>query len=175
MAGRMLAEDMAGALTGVYDEIRQLLGLRAVPNVFKAMAAVSADVLVQNWVVFKRTVLEGDLPRTLKEMIGLVTAREDRCPYAINLYVAGLVRLGVPEHLVGELVQSGDSEELTPAARSVLRFAEAYCRDSDGTATEPLEAAGLTEDEVQEVIDTVLIAAGINRFAAESDLPADLF
>ncbi|HEY3365189.1 MAG TPA: hypothetical protein VGK74_09070 [Symbiobacteriaceae bacterium] len=175
MAAQMLTEAGAGVLAGVYAEIRQRLGLAMVPNVFSAMAAVSADVLVQNWVVFKRTVLEGDLPRTLKEMIGLVVARESGCRYSLALFTEGLARLRVPEQVVRHLAESGDSEELPAAARSVLRFALAYSRDPESTDAAPLEAAGLTEDEVQEVIDTVLVAAGINQFAAESGLPVDTF
>jgi alkylhydroperoxidase/carboxymuconolactone decarboxylase family protein YurZ len=171
MAARMVAESDAGALAGVYSEIRSRLGL--VPNVFKAMAAVSHDVLVQNWTAFRETVLEGILPRVLKEMIGLVVARDLGGDYAVGLHTFSLHALGVGQGVIRCLLESGDCPAIPYVDRMVLGFARAYTRDPDHTPSDSLEALGLSDEQAQEVIDAVLIFAGISRFAGECALPAD--
>lgn len=171
MAARMVQEAEAGALSGVYSEIRARLGL--VPNVFKAMAAVSSDVLVQNWTAFRYTLLEGGLPRTLKEMVGLVVSRANGSDYAVSLHARILDRLGVCQDVVQCLAESGDCPALPHVDRIILHFAREYALDPDGTPTEALEAMGIDDEGVQEVVDTVLIVAGINRFALECALPVD--
>lgn len=174
MQVRMVAEHEVGAVvSGVYQEIRKELGLGGVPNVFKAMAGVNTDVLLQNWVAFRRTLLQGDLPRTVKEMIALVVSRENDCPYSIGLHARSLGLLGLPAGTVKGLTDGGPSDGLAPAVQSVLSFARDYCRKVHQPPTAPLEAAGFTEEEVQEVIDTILIVGGMNRFATESEVPVD--
>jgi AhpD family alkylhydroperoxidase len=174
MAVRMVAEQDAGSLSGVYAEIRRMLGLGLVPNVFKAMAAISPDVLLQNWTAFRRTFLEGELPRALKEMIGLVVARESGCDYSLHLHVSSLLVLGTERDTVSHLAAQGEWAGLSGRTSAVLRFARRSWENPAHALTEPLEAEGLTEDEAQEVIDTLFIVVGLNRFAAESAMPLDL-
>lgn len=173
MAARMIAEHEAGSLASVYAEIRTRLGLAAVPNVFKAMAAVSHDVLLQNWTAFRETVLDGGLPRVLKEMVGLVVSRDSDCLYGVGFHTQTLASLGVSSLVVQSLVESGDSAMVSQRARNVLHFARAYRVDPEGAVPSALEEAGLSEDEVQEVVDTVLLVSGINRFVAEAGIPVD--
>jgi AhpD family alkylhydroperoxidase len=157
----------------VYGEIRTRLGLGAVPGVFRAMAAVNHDVLVQNWTAFRQTVLEGGLPRTLKQMVGLVVSREHDCPYAVRLHAAILAHLGVAQPVVRDLVESGDSDLVPDSTRTALGFARQYSRDPDRCSPDLLEAAGFTEDDAQELMDTVLLVSGMTRFAQECGLGAD--
>jgi len=173
MAVRMITDDEAGALAGIYSEIRSCLGLRAVPNVFRAMAAVNADVLIQNWTAYRHTFLDGELPRVLKEMVGLVVSRQNACDYSERFHAHVLELLGVPGEVIRNLVESGDSERVPAPHRPVLKFARAYFGAAADAPTEGLEAAGLTEEETQEVIDTVLLVESMNQFAAESDVPVD--
>lgn len=58
----------------VYDEIKVELGFGIVPNLFKSMAT-NPDVLEANWKKFRATILRGDIPRTLKEMVGVESER----------------------------------------------------------------------------------------------------
>lgn len=166
---RMVAEHEAGALAGVYGEIRARLGL--VPNVFKAMAAVNHDVLLQNWTAFRETVLEGILPRALKEMVGLVVSRDDG--YALPLHMQSLSAMGIGQDVVRNLVELGDCPRISHRSRVALTFARAYTTDPDGTSTDSLETVGYSEDEAQEIMDTVLLVDGMNRFAAETGIPGD--
>lgn len=171
---RMIGEQEAGSLAGVYGEIRRLLGLGMVPNIFKAMAAVNADVLLTNWTAFRCTLLEGELSRSLKEMIGLVVSLRNGCGYSTVFHSRRLACLKVPEPVVQSLVATGDAPDLPPRTRVVLQFARTCGGDFDRTPTDSLEAAGLSEEEIHEVVDTMLIVSAINRFAREVGVPADL-
>ncbi|MGE5675621.1 MAG: carboxymuconolactone decarboxylase family protein, partial [Mycobacterium leprae] len=152
MVARMVAEEQAGALGRVYREIRSKMALDVVPNVFKAMAAVNPDVLIQNWTAYRRTVLEGELPRWVKEMIGLVVARASSGDYGLEFHAAELERLGIDQIAVAQLEEQGESPAVTAAVSSLLRFAVDFARDPDRTDTSLLEAAGLSEEQVQEVM-----------------------
>jgi AhpD family alkylhydroperoxidase len=173
MAARMVSESEAGALSGLYGEIRTRLGLGEVPCVFRAMAAVSHDVLVQNWTAFRHTVLEGALPKTVKQMVALVVAREQGCGYGINLFSQVLSQLGVDLPVVESLAEHGDCPDFPHGLRRLLAFARAYSLDPEGVDPEALELEGFSEDDSAEVVDAVLITTGLVRFATECGLPPD--
>jgi len=173
MVVHMVAEHDAGALSGVYAEIRTRLGLATVPNVFKAMAAVNHDVLLQNWTAFRVTVLDGILPRVVKEMVGLVISRAVKCEYGIRLHTMSLNSLGVSSPVIQCLLEPGDCALIPGETRGVLRFALSCCQNPERVSPEELQAAALTEDEAQEIMDTVLLVSGLNRFATETGIPAD--
>lgn len=173
MAARMVSESEAGALSGLYGEIRARLGLGEVPCVFRAMAAVSHDVLVQNWTAFRHTVLEGGLPRTVKQMVALVVAREQGCSYGIALFSQVLAQLGVELPVVESLAEHGDCPDFPQGLRRLLAFARAYSLDPDGVDPDMLEMEGFSEDDSSEVVDAVLMTTGLVRFAAECGLPPD--
>ncbi|HYF95981.1 MAG TPA: carboxymuconolactone decarboxylase family protein [Symbiobacteriaceae bacterium] len=172
MVPRMVS-DSEGALSGVFGEIRSRLGLGTVPAVFRAMAAVGHDVLVQNWTAFRRTVLEGSLPRTVKEMIALVVSREQGCRYSVRFHSDSLSQLGIAPPVVQSLAEQGDCPEFSSELRQMLAFARECCLDPEGADPERLEMAGFSEEHAEEVVDTVLIASGIARFAVECGLAAD--
>lgn len=171
---RMVSEQDAGSLAPVYAEIRERMGLGVVPAVFRAMAAVGADVLTQNWTAYRCTVLEGALPRGLKEMIGLVVARSVGSGYALLLHARSLAALGVSAEVIRSLADSGDAAYLPLRERAMLRFAEGYNGSSDDVSLYSLEGFGFTEEEVGEVADTVLLTEGLCRFAREAELTAEI-
>lgn len=160
----------AGPLAPIYAEIRERMGLGVVPTAFEAMAAVNGDVLTQNWTAYRYTVLEGLLPRGLKEMIALVVARMAQSGYLVALYGRSLDRLGIPTEVIASLVASGDAVHLPVRDRAVLRFAEGYNGAADDLSLHALERLGFTEEEVAEAADTVLLAGGLCRFANELGL-----
>jgi alkylhydroperoxidase family enzyme len=137
------------------------------------MAAVGADVLTQNWTAYRHTVLEGLLPRQLKEMIGLVVTRAARSPYGVELHKLALAHLGVAPEMIDNLAVYGDAAHLTLRERAMLRFAEGYAGSGDDVSLPALEAMGFTDEEVAEVVDTVLLTEALCRFARESGLSGE--
>lgn len=173
MPARLIAEQEAGVHSGLYKEIRRSLGAGTVPNIFKAMAALHADVLVHNWIAYRRTFLQGELSRQCKEMIGLVAARASGCRYGLQLHATHLLALGARPAAVSGLVETGACEGLSAAEAAALAFARTAWADPATAVTTPLEKAGLSEEQITEVVDTLLLVAGLSRFARESELPPD--
>src|SRR5689334_3773382 len=73
----------------VYDEITAELGFGIVPNLFKSMAS-NPDFLEANWKKFRGVILHGELPRTLKEMVGVAISQANNSEYALKVHLHGL-------------------------------------------------------------------------------------
>ena len=78
----------------VFGEIERELGFGIVPNIFRAMAGQPA-VLRATWDLFRATVLQGTLPRAVKEMIGVAVSAANHSPYALAVHMHSLGVQGV--------------------------------------------------------------------------------
>ena len=87
----------------VYDQIKAELGFGMVPNLFKSMAT-NPEFLETQWGHFRKTILNGELPRTLKEMIGVAISQANNSQYALNVHLHGLSALGMSEEVLQTLV-----------------------------------------------------------------------
>ena len=70
----------------IYEEIQVELGFGIVPNLFKSMT-INPEILEANWKKFRSTILKGDVPRTLKEMLGIAISQFNSSPYALNVHL----------------------------------------------------------------------------------------
>jgi len=87
----------------VYEEIQAELGFGMVPNLFKSMA-LSPDFLEASWKKFRSIILQGDIPRTIKEMIGVAISQANGSDYALKVHLHGLSALGISEEVLRTLV-----------------------------------------------------------------------
>jgi len=159
----------------VYEEILDELGFGIVPNVFKSMASRPA-FLEANWNHFRSTILQGDIPRTLKEMIGVAISQANNSQYALNVHLHGLSALGMSEEILNTLVSDFDACPLPERDKTMIRFGLKL-------ATEPLKVteadydqlreSGLDDDEVFEVIATAHLFTGINQYTDAINLEID--
>jgi uncharacterized peroxidase-related enzyme len=160
----------------VFEQIERELGFGVVPNVFRAMATQPA-VLEANWRLFRATVLQGRLPRTLKEMVGVVVSAAHGSPYARAVHLHSLGMQGVaPETLAALSEGRAEVPGLSRATTAVLRFAQRAAQDpralSDGEFA-ALQAAGLEGDEIGEVVSTIVLFTAVNRFTDLAQVPID--
>ncbi len=79
---RMVSEDDAvGRVKGVYEEIKQELGISFVPNLYKVMAS-NPGYLEANWNKVKAVmVAEGKIDRLTKEIIAVAVSAVQGCHY----------------------------------------------------------------------------------------------
>lgn len=160
----------------VYREIEQELGFGIVPNVFRAMAS-RPGLLEANWALFKSTVLQGSLPRTLKEMVGVVVSAAHASDYARLVHLHSLGVQGIADEVLRALGDGRvESEGLTLATTSVLRFAKraaerpAAMTDAD---FDELRRAGLSSDEALEVVATIQLFTAVNAFTDVAGVEID--
>ena len=160
----------------VYAEIESELGFGIVPNVFRAMASCPW-FLEANWNMFRSVVLHGSLPRLVKEMIGVVVSTVHESPYAQLVHLHSLGLQGVADDVLKALSAGHTSHEsLSPSTVAVLQFAQRAAR-RPGAVTDAefssLTAAGLSTDEVFEVLATIQLFSAVNLFTDVASVEVD--
>jgi alkylhydroperoxidase family enzyme len=105
------------------NEIEQELGVGMVPRIFRLLEG-NPGLLQHIWGQFRLLVLGGELPRVLKESLGLVVATAARCEYVKAVHLHSLAIQGLaPAALEALRAGSFDAEPLSPTTRAALRFA----------------------------------------------------
>jgi uncharacterized peroxidase-related enzyme len=160
----------------VYGEIERELGFGIVPNVFRAMAT-NPTVLEANWNLFRSVVLQGQLPRLLKEMIGVVVSAVHSSDYARLVHLHSLSVQGVSENVLRSLSEGTlDADGLSPATVATLRFAQRVAtspREAGSAGVIDLEGTGLSPAEVLEVLAAVQVFTAVNIFTDTVQVPID--
>ena len=150
-----------------FDEIAQELGFGMVPNLFRAMAWNPA-LLAANWRKFKATVLEGRLPRTVKEMLGVVVSDVNGSEYARQVHLHSLSVQGVQKLWLQHLTDPDlAASPLPDTVRAMVAFTRRAAGDPHSVGAEDyaaLAAAGLSDEEVLEVIGTIDLFQSVNAY-----------
>lgn len=156
----------------IAQEIIGELGFGAVPNMFKA-AALNPEVQTALWKAFRHTVLRGSLPRTVKEMMGVVVSHAAGSPYAAQVHLHALTLQGVEAPLL-EALGRGELPAGVPKKIGVLlRFAQdAAAHPHDPAQLGPLRET-LSEAEVAEAVAVVGLFRMINSWTDLMAIPID--
>ena len=160
----------------VYAEIVQELGFGIVPNVFRALAN-HPGLLDSTWNMFRSVVLEGRLPRVVKEMVGIVVSYIHESSYARDVHLHSLTVQGIDKDVLAVLAR-GDTPTrgMPPTHASVLAFARMAAtapNDIPTSAYEAMSKAGLDDEDVMEVIATIQLFSAINSFTDVANVPLD--
>lgn len=159
----------------IYDEILTELGFGIIPNLFKSMA-INPNVLEANWKKFRATILKGDVPRTLKEMLGVAISQANNSPYALNVHLHGLSSLGMSEEVLKLLVSDFDACPLPEREKAVIRFgllAATQPHALTEASYQHLQSLGLDRAEIFEIIATADLFTSVNRYTDSIDLEID--
>jgi uncharacterized peroxidase-related enzyme len=159
----------------VYEEIKAQLGFGIVPNLFKSMGS-KPDFLETQWNHFRSTILQGSLPRTLKEMIGVAISQANDSQYALKVHLHGLSALGMSEEVLQTLVSDFEACPLPNREKAVIRFGLLAATDPHtltDTHFEELRQQGLDDDEIFEIIATANLFTGVNQYTDTINLEID--
>lgn len=159
----------------VYDQIKSELGFGMVPNIFKSMAT-RPEFLAAQWSHFRSTILQGKLPRTLKEMIGVAISQRNNSQYALNVHLHGLSALGMSEEVLRTLVSDFEACPLPEREKSAIRFglmAGTKPHDLKDEHYDELRKQGLSDVEIFEIIATANLFTGVNQYTDSIDLEID--
>ena len=159
----------------VYEEILAELGFGIVPNLFKSMA-ISPDFLEASWKKFQATILQGSVPRTLKEMIGVAISQANGSQYALQVHLHGLSALGISEEVLQMLVSDFANCPLPEREKAAINFGLV-------AATKPyqltyadyqhLQDFGLDQEEIFELIATANFFTALNQYTDAIALDID--
>ncbi len=161
----------------VYAEIERELGFGIVPNIFRAMAGQPA-VLRATWDLFRATVLEGQLPRIVKEMVGIVVSSANTSEYALKVHLHSLGVQGVVEGTLAALAAgAAEAPGIAPGIAAIIRLAHKAARHGPLAVTEADVAAVYAEDvtgeELAEVFATIDLFRYVNGFTDLARVPVD--
>lgn len=159
----------------VYDEIIAELGFGIVPNLFKSMAT-NPGVLKANWMKFRATILQGFLPRTLKEMIGVAISQHNDSQYALNVHLHGLSALGISDNVLEMLVSDFEACPLPQREKDIIKFGLTAATAPKALTTEHYESLkkhGLDTAEIFEIIATSNLFTEVNQYTDAISLEID--
>jgi uncharacterized peroxidase-related enzyme len=159
-----------------FDEIEQELGFGMVPNIFRSMGS-NPPLLAANWRKFKSTILEGSLPRTVKEMLGVVVSHVNGSDYAKLVHLHSLSVQGVQELWLHQLTSEPyDTSALPDTIAAMAAFARQAAIDPHALGAEHYAAladAGLRDDEIFEVVATIDLFQSVNAYTDLAEVELD--
>lgn len=157
----------------VIHEIRCTLG--RVPNMFLAYAHYP-PLLRANWNKVQAVMLEGGLPRKVKEIIACLISQDNDCSYCLTAHVAALRRCGVDNDEFARICSDVDQAALLPKERALIRLA----RRANLVPHEIIDAefslvreAGASDAEIVEALGVVELFVGMNRFVDSLQVDLD--
>lgn len=165
-----LAQSSTLSVRQTFDQIEQELGAGLVPRIFKLLEPNPA-LLAHLWGQFRTLVLQGQLPRTLKEMVGLVVALHTHCDYVQVIHMHSLTLQGISQEALNALSRSDyASGQLNSRTQNILRFAalavttrstyavpDAEWQALRAQTAQAFAASGLNDGEKIEVLATLAL------------------
>jgi AhpD family alkylhydroperoxidase len=157
-----------GTVATVYDQMRREFGFLAEPLILHAKAP---ELLAATWATMRETViLEGILPRTVKEMIAMAVSRANRCSYCVDAHGVVLHALGAGE--VEQAIFRHREERLPDPQLAAFAAWAAASRTPDA---EIVRRPPFSPAQAPEAIGSALCFHYINRMAlallGETPLP----
>lgn len=159
----------------VYQEIKRELGFGMVPNLFKSMA-IRPTLLRAHWDKFRATVLQGHLPRTLKEMIGVLISQANQSEYAMRVHLHGLSAMGISQEVLNALILDFEHCPLPEREKHILRFGLLTAIDPINLTDEhytQLRTFNLRDEEIFEIVATADLFSSINTYTDAAAVPID--
>ncbi len=159
----------------IYEEILAELGFGIVPNLFKSMA-IHPNFLESTWKKFRSTILQGDMPRTLKEMIGVAISQANNSQYALKVHLHGLSALGISEEILETLVSDFDNCPLPEREKAVISFGLKAATSPQALTSNDyahLQELGLDLSEIFEIIATANLFTSVNQYTDAIGLEID--
>jgi len=151
----------------VFTEIEQELGFGIVPNLFRTMAN-QPRVLRATWDLFRATVLDGVVPRIVKEMIGVVSAANGS-EYALRIHMHSLGVQGVGLGVLDALARgSAEARGVAPSVAILLRVAHTAAHSGPLAVSDAdlalAASEGVTLEELAEPFATIDLFRYVNGF-----------
>jgi uncharacterized peroxidase-related enzyme len=159
----------------VYEEILAELGFGIVPNLFKSMS-IYPEFLEASWNKFRSTILQGNVPRTIKEMIGIAISQANNSQYALQVHLHGLSALGISEEVLHTLVSDFANCPLPEREKAVINFGLLAATKPGELADadyQHLQELGLDQSEIFELIATANLFTEVNQYTDAIALEID--
>lgn len=167
-------QDAAGEVARTFDDIKRVMEIPFIPNIYKAVAT-SPTALNGSWDVFRNVFLQTSLPMSLASMIMFSIASAKNCQYCSSVHQVTCKTLGVDEQTLAAL--HGNLDALAPRrVQEIVKFAQKCALDPQGLTAADYEAVreqGVGDDELVEIIALAALTNYLDTLADGMKIEVD--
>ncbi|MFQ5854198.1 MAG: carboxymuconolactone decarboxylase family protein [Anaerolineae bacterium] len=166
-------EDAPADVRIIYADIRREFGM--VPTFFQSMAT-NPSVLKGAWAKVRGTLIKGQVPRTVKEMIIVAVSTANNCLYCREMHSALLGAMGINGATLTALTQDLATAPLPARVKLAVSFGVQAATRPDSLTNEDFERlteAGFSQAQILELVAVADLAASLNTYADALGLPPD--
>jgi alkylhydroperoxidase family enzyme len=171
-------KDASQKVQVVYDEIKEIMGSPAVPNFLKALGN-NENVLRAIWSMTKHTMIEGEIPSLLKQLILFKISINSGNEYCTALHGHAALNLDSTLSYDDLLnLSNGKTSIKLPASFQVAieivtqaALQPKSIADEDFDFEDQLRDEGFTEREIDELMAQATFATMMNTFIDFFDIP----
>jgi uncharacterized peroxidase-related enzyme len=163
-------ETATGTAKQLLDRVKQSKG--KVPNMTKVMA--NSPTLLKSWLALSAAVNAGTLSTAVRDQLAIATAQRNGCEYCLSAHTY----LG--EHVAklpaSELAAARKGESDDPHVQALLQFSNeihATSGDVSAEAVAAARAAGVTDEEIGELVAYLALNTLTNYFNVLAGVPND--
>lgn len=173
-------DDASPGVQRIYDEIMETLGAPDVLNVFKALGN-NENTLTGVWNMLKYTLVKGEIPALLKELILFRISITVGNEYCTSLHAHNACNLDSKLSFddLMSLSQGQASEKLPAAFQVAIEVVSRAALDSKSVADdnfefeEELRDAGFSEAEIDELLQIGYFSVMMNSLVDSYDVPQE--
>jgi len=162
----------------IYDEVMEATGKPDVPNIMKALGR-NEKALRSVWTMFRNTVLEGELPNLLKELILFrisIHAGNEYCK-ALHAHAACTLDPTLSYRDLREMAEGKSLATLPASFQAAIEIVARMALDPNSVADdqftyeEQLRDEGFSEPEIDELVAQAYFGVMMNTLTAAYDIP----
>ena len=174
----MISYDEASpAVQAIYDDTKKTLQLPFVLNWFKCQGD-NATLLKGNWGKLKNTLMEGEVPNVLKQLIIYNVSKERGCNYCSHAHgiFADSMSAMISEEDGFKATESLNSPSMPVSYRTAVNIVTKAALDHKNISNEDfqeLENAGFSNAEIQELMAQADLVNMLNTIADVSGIKID--
>lgn len=134
------------------------------------------DLLSGVWEFTKSVIVQGSLPPTVKEMVGMVIAMQNNCRYCTVGHTHALESMGVPTEVIKNCASDPELTAVPLPQRAMVQFALKAARSPRSVTDEDLQNLrdhGLSDGEIIELIMMASWSTMINIWTDVSRVAVD--
>ena len=169
--------EVTPAVQQIYDESKRLLGLPFVLNWVKCQGS-NEELLAGNWAKLKSTLVLGQVPNILKQLIIYNVSHEKQCDYCSQAHeiFANLMGKSLSDDPNFKVTENMESDLLPQSYRvAVKTITKAALQPSaiDDNDIRQLAEVGFGEDEIKELMAQADLVNMLNTIADISGIKVD--
>ena len=151
-------------VTEIFAEIHTAFG--RIPNLFKTYAH-HPPLLEANWYKVKRVMMEGVLPRKVKESIAVLVSKDNSCSYCIAAHEGALQSIGISSEEINIIETDLDRADFTDKEKALIKLVRKANSSPLQVTDEEFgaaRAAGATDAELVEAMGVMEVFTAFNKF-----------